>query len=452
MSEANEMIEVPHSIEAERSVLGSILIDNTVFDSVSFLAYNDFYSSAHRAIYVKIAEYLNKSHAVDPVILYEGWPEINENGGLSYLGDLVKNTPTTANARAYASIVKDKARLRALARVSGEIYSLMGNDNTDEAIDQAQALVMKLGETSAKQKTMKDALTNCISNLEYRFENKGALIGLSTGFSDIDKRLNGLNNSNLIIVAARPSQGKSTFMMNIVEHVGVDQHLPVAVFSMEMSYEELMDKSVCSIATIDQTEFRANVTEEILERSVSGFSKLMSSNIIIDDRPALTVNQIRSKCREIKRTQGLSLVCIDYLQLMMGKGENRVQVISDISRGLKSLAKELEVPVIALSQLNRSLEQRPNKRPQMSDLRDSGAIEQDADVILFLYRDVVYNEDSKWKGITEIETAKQRNGTIGRNYLSDQLQYSRFKDFCGSLPIEEQTNNINSFYKKKERR
>ena len=451
MNEDNGLIEVPHSIEAERSVLGSILIDNTVFDKVWFLSESDFYSASHRAIFAKVSDYLSNGKAVDPIILYENWPEIEENGGLSYLGSLVKNTPTTANAKAYANLVKDKARLRGLARVSSEIYGLMNSEDVDAAIDEAQSLVMGLGEKSAKQKTMKDVLTSCINNLEQRYNNKGALMGLSTGFSDIDKRLNGLNKSNLIILAARPSMGKTTLMMNIVENVGVNQHLPVAVFSMEMAAEELMDKAVCSISNIDYGEYRSNVDDEILEKSVNGVGKLLGSNIIIDERSALTVNQIRSRCREIKRTHGLSLICVDYLQLMTGKGENRVQVISEISRGLKSLAKELDVPVIVLSQLNRNLEQRPNRRPQMSDLRDSGAIEQDADVILFLYRDVVYDEDSKWKGITEIETAKQRSGTVGRNYLSDQLQYSRFKDFCGNLPIDEQASNINSFYKKGKR-
>jgi len=436
----SELIEVPHSIEAERSVLGSVLIDNAVFDSVSFLTSDDFYSAAHRSIFAKISDHLNNGRAVDPVILHESWAEINENGGLSYLGSLVKGTPTTANVKAYAGIVKKKARLRGLAKVSSEIYALMGSEDVDAAIDQAQALVMSLGENHKKQKTMKEALANVIDNLEERYNNKGKLVGLSTGFCDIDKRLNGLNKSNLIILAARPAMGKTTLMMNIAENVGIDQHLPVAIFSMEMAFEELLDKSVCSISGIDYGEYRSNVDEEILQKSVHGCSKLMSSNIIIDDRPALTVNQIRSKCREIKRTQGLSLVCVDYLQLMTGKGENRVQVISDISRGLKSLAKELEVPVIALSQLNRSVEQRPNKRPQMSDLRDSGAIEQDADAILFLYRDIVYDADSRWEGITEIETAKQRSGTVGRNYLSDQLQYSRFKNFCGELPDDDRQN------------
>jgi len=447
----SELIEVPHSEQAEQSVLGSILIDNTVFDDLRFLTAEDFYSSSNRAIFAKIEDHLNNGKAVDPIILHENWPELVNNGGLSYLGSLVKNTPTTANVKAYAKIVREKSRSRHLAKVSNKIFSLMAEKDVDDAIDQAQGLLMNLGETNAKQKTMKEVLENCINNLEDRFNNKGKLVGLSTGFSDIDRRLNGLNKSNLIIVAARPGCGKTTFMMNIAEHVGVTQHLPVAVFSMEMANEELMDKSVCSISNIDYGDYRANVDDEIIARSIEGFGKLLSSKIMVDDTPALNVNQIRSRCRKIKRIHGLSLVCIDYLQLMSGKGENRVQIVSEISRGLKSLAKELEVPVIALSQLNRDLERRPNKRPQLADLRDSGAIEQDADVILFLYRDVLYDEDSKWKGITEVETAKQRSGTTGRNYLSDQLQYSRFKDFCGNLPAEDQANNINSFYKKGKR-
>lgn len=445
----DEIIAPPHSTQAERSVLGSILIDNTCYDDV-YLNAEDFYNSSHRAIYTEISKYLNDNKTVDPIILFENWPEIEHNGGLSYLGSLVKDTPTTANVKSYAKIVRDKARLRGLARVSSEIFSLMGSDDVDDAIDRAQELVMKLGETSGKQKTTKEILIECINDLEYRYTNKGLLTGLPTGFSDIDKRLNGLNKSNLIILAARPSMGKTTLMMNMVEHVALVENKPVAVFSMEMAGKELLDKSICSIQGIDYGEYRANVDEGILEQAVLSTSKILKSdNIIIDERSALTVNQIRSKCRKIKRTKGLSLICIDYLQLMTGKGENRVQIISEISRGLKSLAKELDVPVIALSQLNRELEKRPNKRPNMSDLRDSGAIEQDADVILFLYRDVVYNADSEWRGITEIETAKQRSGTIGRDYLSDQLQFSRFKDLCGNLPIQQETGKIKNFYERK---
>lgn len=440
-------ISVPYSQNAEQNVIGSILIDNTVFDDV-YLKPEDFYSSAHRAIFAEVSKYLNSGKPVDIIILHENWPEVENNGGLSYLSSLVKNTYTTANVKSYAKIVRDKARLRSLARVSSEIYALMDNEDVDEAIDQAQALVMKLSETHTKRKTMKDALTICINNLDDRFNNKGKLMGLSTGFSDLDKRLNGLNKSNLIIVAARPAMGKTTFMMNIVEHVGIDQHLPVAVFSMEMSTEELCDRSICSLGGINNEDYKNNIDDVLISKATNSTSKLMSSNIIIDDEAALTVNQIRSRCRKIKRTHGLSLICIDYLQLMSGKGENRVQVISEISRGLKGLAKELDVPVIALSQLNRSLETRSNNRPIMSDLRDSGAIEQDADVILFLYRDIVYNENTEWVGITEIETAKQRNGAIGRNHLSDQLHLNRFKDFIGTLPTQNKPVGIKNFYKK----
>ncbi len=245
----SELITPPHSEQAEQSVLGSILIDNTIFDDI-YLSAEDFYSHSHRLIFTEISRRLNSGKAVDPIILHEKWDEVENNGGLSYLGSLVKNTPTTANVKHYAKIVKDKSKLRQLAKVSSEIFSLMGSDDVDTAIDQAQSMVMNLGERHTKQKTMKEALTNCINNLEQRFNNRGALVGLSTGFSDIDKRLNGLNKSNLIIVAARPAMGKTTWMMNVAEHVGIDEHLPVAVFSMEMAYEELMDKSVCSSTII----------------------------------------------------------------------------------------------------------------------------------------------------------------------------------------------------------
>jgi replicative DNA helicase len=366
--------------------------------------------------------------------------ELNEAGGLAYLGTLAKNTPTAANIKAYATIVRERSVLRQLIRVSTKIadsaYNPEGRSSAD-ILDTAEKYVFDIAERGSRAQSgylgIKDLLVKAVDRIDTLYQNDSAYTGIPTGFTDFDEMTSGLQNSDLIIVAGRPSMGKTSFAMNLVENAAIKNRSPVAIFSMEMPGEQLVMRMMSSLGRIDQHKIRTGKLDDTdWPRLTSAVGILNDAQIFIDDTPGMTPMEIRARARRIKREHGLGMIVIDYLQLMQGSGhsnENRATEISEISRSLKGLAKELSVPVIALSQLNRSLEQRPNKRPIMSDLRESGAIEQDADVIVFIYRDEVYNEDSPDKGTAEIIIGKQRNGPIGISRLTFLGQYTRFENY-----------------------
>ncbi len=445
MEAAAEALKVPpHSIEAEQSVLGGLMLDSSAWDQVADLLHEeDFYRRDHRLIYTAMQELAERNTPFDAITLSE-WMEqrgqLEEGGGLAYLGTLAKNTPTAANIKAYAAIVRERSIIRQLIRVANEIGdSAFNPDGRDSAelLDYAEKLVFEIAEKGSRGRrgfvSMQDLLGSTIEKIETLFERGDPITGIPTGFTDFDKATCGLQNSDLIIVAGRPSMGKTTFAMNIAENVAIKNKTPVAVFSMEMPGEQLTMRMMSAVGRLDQRKLRTgNLDDDDWPRMTSATGFLQEAPIYIDDTPALTPTEIRARSRRLKREHGLGLVVIDYLQLMQGSGnsrENRATEISEISRNLKAMAKELDVPVIALSQLNRSLEQRPNKRPVMSDLRESGAIEQDADLIVFIYRDEVYNEDSPDKGSAEIIIGKQRNGPIGTVRLTFHGKYTRFDNF-----------------------
>lgn len=442
---ATEALKLPpYSVEAEQSVLGGLMIDNSAWDQVAdMITEVDFYRKEHRLIFRAIASQAEDSKPSDAVTLAE-WldsnNELNNVGGLSYLGSLAKNTPTAANIKAYANIVRERSIMRQLVTVGTEIansaYNPEGRESKD-LLESAEQKVFQIAEQGAKGRqgyqNIRQLLTKAVDRIDMLFQADSHITGVATGFDDFDEQTAGLQPSDLIIVAGRPSMGKTTFAMNIAENAAIKQGKPVAVFSMEMPGEQLAMRMMSSLGRIDQHKLRTGkLADEDWPRVTSAVGILSEAPLFIDDTPALTSTDLRARARRLKREHGdLGLIVIDYLQLMQGSGkENRATEISEISRGLKALAKELQVPVVALSQLNRSLEQRPNKRPIMSDLRESGAIEQDADVIVFIYRDEVYNEDSPDKGMAEIIIGKQRNGPIGTTRLTFMGKYTKFENYA----------------------
>lgn len=430
----------PHSIDGEQSVLGGLMLDNSCWDTVSNLvSAADFYRKDHRLIFQAMETLTEKNEPMDVVTLSEALDNLKQLdavGGLAYLGELANNTPTASNIKAYATIVHERATLRQLIHVSHEIADSCFNPEGragHELLDDAERKVFQIAE--ARPKTgepmgVKELLSKAVTRIDELSQSGGGITGLSTGFSDLDNLTSGLQPSDLVIVAGRPSMGKTTLAMNLVESAVIGGDQPVLVFSMEMPGDSLMMRMLASLGRIDQGKVRTGqLTDDDWPRLTSAINLLHEKLLFIDDTPALTPTDMRSRARRIVREHGqLGLIAIDYLQLMRvaGSSENRVGEISEISRSLKALAKEFECPIIALSQLNRSLEQRPNKRPIMSDLRESGAIEQDADVIMFIYRDEVYNEDSPDRGRAEIIVGKQRNGPIGTINLAFNGKYTRF--------------------------
>ncbi|WP_110656369.1 replicative DNA helicase [Salinicola halimionae] len=435
----------PHSLEAEQSVLGGLMLDNSSWDTVSErLVADDFYRHEHRLTFNAMAELAESSHPLDVVTLSEALErrdQLESVGGLAYLAELARNTPSASNIRAYADIVRERATLRKLIQASRQIadsaYSPEGR-LPDDLVNEAERLVFQISESRPKfggPIGMSDLLTKAVDRIDELFNMKGQMTGISTGFRDLDDMTSGLQPSDLVIIAGRPSMGKTTFAMNLVEHAVVSNDKPVVVFSMEMPAESLMLRVLSSLGRIDQTRVRTGQLEdEDWPRLTSAVNLLKDRQLFIDDTPALSPNELRTRARRIAREHGnIGLVMIDYLQLMQvpGLSENRTAEISEISRSLKGLAKEFGCPVVALSQLNRSLEQRPNKRPVMSDLRESGAIEQDADVIAFVYRDEVYNSDNPDnKGLAELIIGKQRNGPIGTVHMAFIGKYTRFEDLA----------------------
>ncbi|MDO8844120.1 replicative DNA helicase [Methylicorpusculum sp.] len=439
----------PHSIQAEQSVLGGLMLDNQTWDAIADkVVERDFYRKDHRLIFKTIERLAEKQEPFDLITLSESLSAIGELttvGGLAYLATLAKDTPSAANIAYYAKIVRDKAVLRQLIHVGTDIsnsaFNTEGRD-TAELLENAERQVFQIAEQRQRGQggftSVKSLLAQAVDKIEFNFENGGSITGTSTGFSDLDDITSGLQPSDLIIVAGRPSMGKTTIAMNMAENVAIKGQKPVAVFSMEMPGDSLAMRMMSSLGRIDQHKVRTGkLDDDEWPRLTSAISMLAETKLFIDDTPALTPTEVRSRARRLMREHGqLGLIVLDYLQLMQSpaSGENRVQQISDISRSLKALAKELNVPVIALSQLNRNLEQRPNKRPVMSDLRESGGIEQDADVIVFVYRDEVYNPDSPDKGVAEIIIGKQRNGPIGTVRLYFCGQHTRFDNISNLQP------------------
>lgn len=436
----------PHSVEAEQAVLGGLMLDNRRFDEIAeIISAADFYRQEHRLIFAAVERLASESEPLDVVTLAEYLErsgDIQEAGGLTYLAELAEKTPGAANIRAYAEIVRERSILRQLVEVSGQIADSAFNPKgrtSSEILDEAERSVFRIAESRDKEgsgpKNINPILAQTLTRIETLFESGEPTTGLTTGFRDLDEKTSGLQPSDLIIVAGRPSMGKTTFAMNLVENALISTGVPVLVFSMEMPADALAMRMISSLGRIDQTKVRSGkLDEDDWPRLTSAVSLLKDKPLYIDDTPALSPTEMRSRARRIARENGgkLGLIMVDYLQLMRvpGNTEGRTAEISEISRSLKGLAKELSCPVVALSQLNRSLEQRPNKRPVNSDLRESGAIEQDADVIMFVYRDEVYNEDTPDKGIAEIIIGKQRNGPIGTVRLAFIGKYTKFEDLA----------------------
>jgi replicative DNA helicase len=444
----------PHSIQAEQSVLGGLMIDNQTWDSIADkIAANDFYRKDHRLIFSAIEELAEKQQPFDIITISEfldSSKNLDSAGGIAYLAMLAKDTPSAANIVAYANIVRDRSVLRQLIHVGTDITDSAFNSEgieTSELLEKAEREVFKIAEQRQRGqgggfRAIKNLLATAVDKIEALYEQEGHITGASTGFTDFDDLTSGLQPADLIIVAGRPSMGKTTIAMNMAENVAIKSNKPVAVFSMEMPGEALAMRMMSSLGRIDQNRVRTGKLEDDeWPRLTSAINILAETQMFIDDTPALTPTEVRARARRLTREHGqLGLIVIDYLQLMQSptSGDNRTQEISDISRGLKALAKELNVPVIALSQLNRNLEQRPNKRPVMSDLRESGAIEQDADLIVFVYRDEVYNPESPDKGIAEIIIGKQRNGPLGVVRLTFLGQFTRFENYAGGSYYEDE--------------
>ncbi|OGT65759.1 MAG: replicative DNA helicase [Gammaproteobacteria bacterium RIFCSPLOWO2_02_FULL_47_50] len=438
----------PHSIEAEIAVLGGVLTDNSVWEKIIERVFeDDFYRKDHRTIFHAINALDAEGKPFDVVTVAE-WldnhQQLDNAGGLSYLAALAENTAGASNITAYADIVRKRSILRQLIRATNQINETVFNPkgrNSDEILDFAEQTVFEIAEQEARgrknYRSIKELLVNALDRVDELFHRDSPITGVPTGFDDFDEKTAGLQSSDLIIIAGRPSMGKTAFAINIAEHAAIKSKLSVAIFSMEMPGEQLAMRMMSSLGRIDQHKVRTGkLLDDDWPRLTSAVEILKDAKLFIDDSPALTPAELRSRCRRIKREAGLDLIVVDYLQLMQVPGtvENRATEISEISRTLKAMAKELSVPVVALSQLNRSLESRTDKRPVMSDLRESGAIEQDADVIVFIYRDEVYNNDSPNKGLAEIIISKQRNGPIGMVKLAFLGQYTRFENYIEEKP------------------
>lgn len=443
-----DMIKLPpHSAEAEQSVLGGLLLDNHAWDKIADLVTEeDFYRHDHRLVYRHICKLVEQNKPADVITVAESLEnsgELSIAGGLPYIGALAQNTPSAANIRRYGEIVRERSILRKLAEVGVEIsesaYGPAGKSAV-ELLNAAEEKVFKIAEAGARGRQdfldIQPLLKQVVERIEtlYSRDNPSDVTGIPTGFHDLDQKTSGLQPGDLVIVAGRPSMGKTAFSLNVAEHVALEAKKPVAIFSMEMGGTQLAMRMLGSIGRLDQHKLRTGrMQEEDWPKLTHALGRLNDAPIFTDESAALTAQEVRGRARRLYRQHGgLGLIVVDYLQLMSAttEGENRATEISEISRSLKALAKELQLPVVALSQLNRGLEQRPNKRPVMSDLRESGAIEQDADLILFIYRDEVYNPDTQDKGMAEIIIGKQRNGPIGTVKLTFRGEYTRFENYA----------------------
>ena len=429
----------PQNIEAEQSILGGILIENDALNTVvEFLEAGDFYRETHQKIFQCMIVLSEKSEPLDLITLtneLKKSKELESIGGASYLASLVESVPTAANIAYYAKIVKEKSILRKLISTATEIVTQSYHEGKDleDFLDDAEQAIFRISEHRVKPAfyPIKEIVKESFKVIEKLYEKKELITGVPSGFKDLDRKTAGFQDADLIIVAGRPSMGKTAFCLNIAQHVSINAKIPTAMFSLEMSKEQLAIRMLCSEARVDSARLRSGfLSESDWPKLTMAAGALSDAPLFIDDTPAISVLELRAKARRLKADRGLGLVVIDYLQLMRGRSgmERREQEISEISRSLKALAKELDIPVLAISQLSRKAEDRPGRQPQLSDLRESGAIEQDADVIIFIYRDEVYNPDSDRKGTAEVIIGKQRNGPTGKVDLTFISEFTTFKD------------------------
>ena len=439
----------PHSIEAEQSILGGLLIDNKAIDRIAGqISASDFYRNDHRIIFTHISKLIDNNDPADIVTVAESLEqnaELTKVGGVAYLGLVAENTPTSSNILGYAKIVRERSIMRNLVEVGSDIvesaFSPQGKD-AQQLLDESESKIFQIADAGTSEKLgfidIKELLPKAAQRIDdlYQLDDPNGVTGVPSGYSDLDQKTAGLQPGDLIIIAGRPSMGKTSLALNIAEHVGMEVGLPVAIFSMEMGAAQLTMRLLGSVGKLDQHKMRiGQLEDEDWPKLTNALGVLNEAPIFIDEGSALNSYEVRARARRLHRQQGkLGLIVIDYIQLMSSaneqSNENRATEVSEISRSLKALAKELNVPVVALSQLNRSVESRPDKRPMMSDLRESGAIEQDADVIMFIYRDEVYNPETAEKGVAEILLSKQRNGPTGTVKLTFLGQYTRFENYA----------------------
>ena len=439
----------PHSIEAEQSILGGLLIDNKAIDRIAGqVSASDFYRNDHRIIFTHISKLIDNNDPADIVTVAESLEqnaELTKVGGVAYLGLVAENTPTASNITGYAKIVRERSIMRNLVEVGSDIvesaFSPQGKD-AQQLLDESESKIFQIADAGTSEKLgfidIKELLPKAAQRIDdlYQLDDPNGVTGVPSGYSDLDQKTAGLQPGDLIIIAGRPSMGKTYLALNIAEHVGMEAGLPVAIFSMEMGAAQLTMRLLGSVGKLDQHKMRiGQLEDEDWPKLTNALGVLNEAPIFIDEGSALNSYEVRARARRLHRQQGkLGLIVIDYIQLMSSANEqsteNRATEVSEISRSLKALAKELNVPVVALSQLNRSVESRPDKRPMMSDLRESGAIEQDADVIMFIYRDEVYNPETAEKGVAEILLSKQRNGPTGTVKLTFLGQYTRFENYA----------------------
>jgi len=441
----------PNSIEAEQSLLGGLMLDNSAWDKVADLVIaSDFYRKDHQLIFAGIAQLAETSNPCDVVTVSEfldNRDELETAGGLEYLALLSNETPGAANVRAYAKILRERSSLRSLIsagnQISGNAYATDGRTASD-LVDEAERLVFEIAEKGSRGRVgfrpLKNILPDAVDRIDLLHQSGGDITGIPTGYNEFDKLTAGLQAGELIVVAGRPSMGKTTLAINIAENAAIGARVPTAIFSMEMPSQQLAFRMISSLGRVDQTHLRTGkFPDEDWSRINTAVQLMSDAPIFIDDSASLSPTEIRARARRLKREHGLGLIVVDYLQLMQvhGSTENRATEISEISRSLKALAKELELPIIALSQLNRSVEQRTDKRPVMSDLRESGAIEQDADLIVFIYREEVYNQETPRKGVADISIAKQRNGPIGDFPLTFVGRFTKFENWVPDAYADE---------------
>lgn len=434
----------PHSLEAEQSALGAMILDkDALTEVVELITDDDFYKEAHKAIFRSVIDLYNRNEPVDIVTLSEALLKegtISDIGGIEYLSDLTTMGVVTTNAKHYAKIIEEKSMLRRLIKASAEIIEKgFSSEEADHLLDLAEKSIFDISQKKNREglEAIKEVLLKTYEQIERLYGSENAITGLSTGFMDLDSKTSGFQRSDLILVAARPSMGKTAFSLNLCQNAATKNEASVAIFSLEMSKEQLVQRMLSSESHIPMQDLRnGKLKEEDWISLAKAMNSLSNCNIFIDDTPAISVLEMRAKCRKLKMEKGLDLIMIDYLQLMSGNGKNesRQQEISTISRSLKALAREMDCPVVALSQLSRAPELRADHRPILSDLRESGAIEQDADVVMFLYRDEYYFPDSEKKGIGEVIIAKQRNGETGTVELVWLGQFTRFADKALVVP------------------
>ena len=428
---------MPHSLEAEQSVVGAMIIDKEAISvAVEKLLPEDFYAQQYKILFEAMSDLFTKGRPVDLVTLQDKLKEMDvppELTSVEFISDLVTAVPTSANIKYYADIVKNKSVLRSLIRVSEDIMNdcYLDKDELEEVVENAEKKVFDISKNrdSGEFVPIRDVALKALESIQAASKSQGSVTGIATGFYDLDYKMSGLQPSDLILIAARPSMGKTAFVLNVAENIALSSDLCTVIFSLEMSKDQLVKRLIAMNSKVDSQKIRnGNLEDDEWYKVIDSVRNIGDSKLIIDDTPGISIMELRSKCRKLKLEKNLGLVIIDYLQLMVGgkRAESRQQEVSEISRSLKALAREINCPVIALSQLSRAVEGRPDKRPMLSDLRESGAIEQDADVVMFIYRDEYYNKDSEKKGVTEIIIGKQRNGPTGTVELAWLSEYTKF--------------------------